>query len=188
MFMNLALFLTWMRLVAIPVVVLVYFLPFASAHVIATIFFFFACVTDYFDGYVARTRKQATKLGAFLDPVADKLLVTCALITVLSRGYSAWLFLPVTVIICREITISALREWMAELGKRASIAVSALGKLKTTLQMCAIGVLLFVHPGLSVWYLRTGILMLNVAAALTLWSMIIYIKIAMPDLTLAGKQ
>jgi len=186
--MNLALYLTWMRLAAIPVVVLVYFLPFASAHVIATVFFFFACVTDFFDGYIARSWKQATALGAFLDPVADKLLVTCALVTILSRGYSAWLFLPVTIIICREITISALREWMAEMGKRASIAVSALGKIKTTLQMCAIGVLLFVHPGLSVWYLRTGILMLNIAAILTLWSMIIYIKIAMPDLTLAGKQ
>lgn len=186
--MNLALFLTWMRLVAIPVVIFVYFLPFASAHIIATIFFFFACVTDYFDGYIARTRKQATALGAFLDPVADKLLVTCALITILSRGYSAWLFLPVTVIICREITISALREWMAELGKRASVAVSAVGKVKTTLQMWAIGFLLFVHPGISVWYLRTGIILLNIAAILTLWSMIIYIKIAMPDLTLAGKQ
>jgi CDP-diacylglycerol--glycerol-3-phosphate 3-phosphatidyltransferase len=186
--MNLALFLTWMRLVAIPIVVLVYFLPFESAHIIATVFFFFACVTDYFDGYVARTLKQTTALGAFLDPVADKLLVTCALVTVLSRGYSDWLFLPITVIICREITISALREWMAELGKRASIAVSTVAKVKTTLQMCAIGVLLFVHPGLSVWYLRIGIIMLTAAAILTLWSMIIYIKIALPDLTLAGKR
>lgn len=184
---NLALWLTWIRIAAIPVIVLVYFLPISHAHLIATIFFCIVAITDWLDGYLARLLSQATRLGAFLDPVADKLLVSIALITILSQHYMPILALPAAVIVGREITISALREWMAEVGKRASVKVTFIAKVKTTLQMLAIAVLLYYGNGVNVYFLYAGVLLLSIAAVLTLWSMIFYIKIAWPDLTLIEK-
>ena len=184
---NIALSLTWLRIFAVPVIVLVYFLPLKEAHLVATVFFALAAITDWLDGYVARSYKQVTKLGAFLDPVADKLLVSISLITILSQNYMPWLALPAAIIVGREIVISALREWMAEVGRRASVKVSILAKVKTVLQMFAIGTLLFYSGDRSGYFLDAGALLLFIAAGLTLWSMVIYIKIAWPDLTLSDK-
>ena len=186
--MNFALLLTWLRILSIPVIVLVYFLPMHSAHLIATIFFALVAITDWLDGYLARSLSQATKLGAFLDPVADKLLVSISLIAILGQTHSAFIMLPAAVIVGREIAISALREWMAEIGKRASVRVTYLAKVKAVLQMLAIGFLLFSSKNVSGAFLDIGIWLLYIAAALTLWSMIIYIKIAWPDLTLSQES
>ncbi len=183
--MNFALLLTWLRIFAIPVIVLVYFLPCKDAHLIATIAFAFAAITDWLDGVVARNLNQGTKLGAFLDPVADKLLVSISLLMILSQQYMPFLALPAAVIVGRELTISALREWMAEIGKRTSVAVTMLAKIKTVMQMVAIGVLLLYRPHLPISILYTGVVLLCISAALTLYSMIIYLKIAWPDLTLS---
>lgn len=186
--MNLALWITWLRILAIPIIVLVYFLPINQAHAIAALAFALVAVTDWLDGFLARHLGQATRLGAFLDPVADKLLVSIALITVLSQHDLPFLALPAAVIVGREIAVSALREWMAEIGKRTSVAVTFIAKVKTCMQMVAIGVLLFYKPHMSVYVLCVGILLLYAAAILTLWSMLVYIKIAWPDLTLNHKS
>jgi CDP-diacylglycerol--glycerol-3-phosphate 3-phosphatidyltransferase len=185
--MNLALWLTWMRILAIPVIVLVYYLPIRHAHFIAALAFAVVAITDWLDGYVARNLDQATRLGAFLDPVADKLLVSVALITILSQHYIPYLALPAAIIVGREITVSALREWMAEMGKRASVAVTFVAKVKTGVQMLALGLLLWYQPAMTALVLYAGVVLLFFAAGLTLWSMIIYIKIAWPDLTLEVK-
>lgn len=137
---------------------------------VAAAFFALAAVTDWLDGYLARRWNQSTPFGAFLDPVADKLMVAVALALLIER-FDTWvLTLPALVIIGREIVISALREWMAEMGKRGAVAVSWIGKLKTTLQMVAILVLLAFPPGHMI--ADVGIITLYGAAALTLWSMI----------------
>jgi CDP-diacylglycerol---glycerol-3-phosphate 3-phosphatidyltransferase len=185
--LNIALWLTWLRIFAIPVIVLVYFIPTHHAHIIATVCFALVAITDWLDGYLARSLSQVTRLGAFLDPVADKLLVSMSLIAILSQHYMAIIALPAAIIVGREVAISALREWMAEVGKHASIKVTLLAKVKTVVQMVAIGTLLFYSEHVSVYYLYAGVALLFIAAALTLWSMIIYIKIAWPDLTLADK-
>ncbi|MDF1796169.1 MAG: CDP-diacylglycerol--glycerol-3-phosphate 3-phosphatidyltransferase [Coxiellaceae bacterium] len=185
--MNFALLLTWSRIFAIPVIVLVYFLPFRNAHLVAAIAFALVAITDWLDGFVARNLDQCTKLGAFLDPVADKLLVSISLLMILSQQYMPYLALPAAVIVGRELTISALREWMAEIGKRTSVAVTFVAKLKTVMQMVAIGVLLLYRPHMPVYVLYIGVVLLSIAAALTLWTMIIYLKIAWPDLTLHGE-
>ncbi len=185
--MNFALLLTWSRIFAIPVIVLVYFLPFQNAHLIAAIAFALVAITDWLDGFVARNLDQCTKLGAFLDPVADKLLVSISLLMILSQQYMPFLALPAAVIVGRELTISALREWMAEIGKRTSVAVTFVAKLKTVMQLVAIGVLLLYRPHMPLYVLYIGVVLLSIAAALTLWSMIIYLKIAWPDLTLHGE-
>ncbi len=185
--MNFALLLTWSRIFAIPVIVLVYFLPFKNAHLVAALAFALVAITDWLDGFVARNLDQCTKLGAFLDPVADKLLVSISLLMILSQQYMPFLALPAAVIVGRELTISALREWMAEIGKRTSVAVTFLAKLKTVMQLVAIGVLLFYRPHMSMYVLYAGVVLLSISAILTLWSMIIYLKIAWPDLTLHGE-
>ena len=143
--------------------------------------FALAAVTDWLDGYLARRWDQATPFGAFLDPVADKLMVAVALALLIERFDSVWLTLPALVIIGREIVISALREWMAEMGKRGSVAVSWLGKVKTTLQMIALLLLLAFVPGSALAYV--GIVTLYVAAILTLWSMALYLRAAWPHLS-----
>ncbi|MDF1759218.1 MAG: CDP-diacylglycerol--glycerol-3-phosphate 3-phosphatidyltransferase, partial [Coxiellaceae bacterium] len=185
--MNFALLLTWSRIFAIPVIVLVYFLPFKNAHLVAACAFALVAVTDWLDGFVARNLDQCTKLGAFLDPVADKLLVSISLLMILSQQYMPFLALPAAVIVGRELTISALREWMAEIGKRTSVAVTFVAKLKTVMQLVAIGVLLLYRPHMPLYVLYIGVVLLSIAAALTLWTMIIYLKIAWPDLTLHGE-
>ncbi|MGB0467882.1 MAG: CDP-diacylglycerol--glycerol-3-phosphate 3-phosphatidyltransferase [Pontibacterium sp.] len=173
--------LTLLRIVLIPVFVLVYYLPYNWAAYAAASVFALAAVTDWFDGYLARRLNQQSPFGAFLDPVADKLMVAVALVMVVEIYASPLIAIPAAVIIGREIVISALREWMAELGKRASVAVSYVGKVKTALQMGAIFFLVLAVPGTGMaWF---AIVLLYLAAALTLWSMIEYLKAAWSDLT-----
>lgn len=171
--------LTLLRIILIPVLVALAYIPFHGRYLTAAIIFLVAAITDWFDGYLARTLNQTSAFGRFLDPVADKLMVAAALIILVQWHYDNILVVTsAIVIVSREITISALREWMAELGKRASVAVSYLGKLKTAMQMTAITVLLLHHPLLD----QLGLLLLVIAAGLTLWSMCIYLKAAWPDL------
>ncbi len=181
--------LTLLRLVLIPLFVAAYYLPQHWAHQLAAVLFICAAVTDWLDGYLARRLKQLSPFGAFLDPVVDKLMVAAALLMLLAdpRIYQevvdARLFaVVVLVIVGREITVSALREWMAELGKRSKLAVSLIGKIKTTAQMIAIPFLLWREPLWGVPVLRVGEALLYCAAALTLWSMLVYLKIAWPSL------
>ena len=183
--MNIPTILTLMRIAVIPFIVICYFLPYQLAHLIAMSLFILAAVTDWLDGYLARTLSQSTPLGAFLDPVADKLLVAVILVVLSSQLQFGLLFIPAPIIICREIAISALREWMAELGKRKQVAVSHIAKVKTGFQMVAITVLLGYSPQMSVLILWLGIILLYVSVLLTLWTMFIYLRAAWPDLTLA---
>jgi CDP-diacylglycerol--glycerol-3-phosphate 3-phosphatidyltransferase len=177
--MNLANQLTLLRIFLIPLFVVVFYLPFGWSHFVSSLIFSVAAITDWADGYVARKYNQTTPFGAFLDPVADKLMVAIALLLLVTLHHqSAWFVVAAAVIVGREIVISALREWMAELGQRASVAVSNIGKIKTTLQMTAIIVLLMNIPLL----MTLGYIALAGAAVLTLWSMIIYLRAAWPYL------
>lgn len=186
--MNIPLLLTLLRLSAIPVFGVIYFLPFPFAHPLSAIIFTVAAFTDWLDGYLARSLSQATEFGAFLDPVADKLMVGVALVFVIGEHYVAFLSIPAAIIICREILISALREWMSEIGKRASVAVTFVSKIKTVMQMIALILLLWFAPGGLRWVLYAGVALLWVAAALTVWTMIIYLKVSWPDLTLRRER
>lgn len=193
---NLPNILTLLRIIVIPFLVLVFYLPVTWGHVAAAGIFTVAAITDWLDGYLARSLKQSTKLGAFLDPVADKLMVSIALVLIVGepqfqfltlpwKVYSvpiAFITIPAAIIVSREIVVSALREWMAELGKRTSIAVSHLGKIKTTVQMIALIILLYCNPKTEAWLAIAGYILLYIAAALTIWSMVLYIKAAWPEL------
>jgi len=177
--------LTIFRIVAIPLIIAAYSSDVALRSWICVVLFTLAGISDALDGYLARKWNQTSKLGAFLDPVADKLLVCIMLVLVVSNGalHSQLLsplgfFITVMVIISREITISALREWMAELGKRANVAVSNVGKFKTGMQMTAIGCLLFGNDFLGLPILLIGELLLYIAGILTVWSMSIYLLAA----------
>ncbi|MHB1609253.1 MAG: CDP-diacylglycerol--glycerol-3-phosphate 3-phosphatidyltransferase [Acidiferrobacter sp.] len=188
--MNAPNILTLLRIALIPVFVLVYFLPVSWANIGTAGFFLLAALTDWLDGYLARRWNQSSAFGAFLDPVADKLMVATALIMIVANPklhpplLSTSLFsVVVLVIIGREIAVSALREWMAEVGKRKSVAVSVVGKFKTGVQMVAILLLLYERPVIGVSAFRAGELLLYVAALLTLWSMGVYLKAAWPELT-----
>ena len=182
--------ITLARIALVPVFILIFFLPFHWSYFWAAAIFTLAGVTDWVDGYLARRLNQTSKLGAFLDPVADKLMVSAALILLVEMHASAWLAIPAIVIIGREIAISALREWMAECGKRAQVAVSNIGKVKTVIQMIAIAIVLAVDPAFLaddqgiVWRLIfwLGFLLLYIAMGLTLWSGWIYLKAAWPNL------
>ncbi len=177
---NIPNILTLMRVLLIPVLVFLAYLPeFPWQHWLTATVFLLAAITDWFDGYLARILDQTSAFGRFLDPVADKLMVAAALVILVQSHHTIWMVMPAIVIISREIAISALREWMAELGKRANVAVSQIGKWKTTAQMTAITVLLVQHPMLN--YL--GYALLYVAVVLTIWSMLIYLKAAWPDLS-----
>lgn len=173
---------TLLRIVLIPVFIVVFYLPFPWAHGAAAIIFALASFTDWLDGYLARKLKQMSPFGAFLDPVADKLLVATSLLLLVGAKDLNYITLPAIVIVGREIVISALREWMAEIGSRASVTVSYVGKVKTALQMFAIVLLLAFYPATSYWGML-GFILLYVAAILTIWSMVIYIMIAWPQLT-----
>jgi CDP-diacylglycerol--glycerol-3-phosphate 3-phosphatidyltransferase len=182
--------LTLLRIVLIPVFIAAYYLPFRWASLLAMALFVLAALTDWLDGYLARRLNQASPFGAFLDPVADKLMVASALVLlsadarVHSLVFDYRLFaIVVLIIIGREITVSALREWMAELGERARVAVSFLGKFKTIGQMVAIPFLLYRDPLFGLPIFRIGELLLYLAAGLTLWSMVIYLRAAWPSLT-----
>lgn len=174
--------LTWLRVALIPVFVALFYLDskwsyFASASVFA-----FAGFTDWLDGYLARRLNQATRFGAFLDPVADKLMVVIALVLLTEQNNAWWFSLPAMVIIGREIVISALREWMAEVGKRTSVAVSYIGKIKTAFQIIAIIGFLLIAPGSHVLLFAICVVLLYAAALLTLWSMLVYLRAAWPEM------
>jgi len=179
---NIANQLTLIRIVFIPLLVVVYYSPFEWRFLLSAALFGLAGITDALDGYIARKYQMTTPFGAFLDPVADKLMVAVALALLIQSHSSIWFTLPATVIICREIVISALREWMAELGKRATVAVSMIGKVKTTLQIVAIVVLLAVNPSGYRIINIVGYVTMYGAAILTLWSMILYLRAAWPSL------
>ena len=180
---NLPNILTLLRILLIPVFVVVFYLPWEWKHIAAASIFGIAAATDWLDGYLARKLDQHTPFGAFLDPVADKLIVSAALL-VLVQVHATLLFaLPALVIVSREIIISALREWMAELGKRTSVAVNYLGKIKTALQMIAITVLLAADPTKHPEWDILGTILLYIAAILTLWTMVIYLRAAWPELS-----
>ena len=172
--------LTLIRILFIPLLVVCFYLPYAWSLPLTALLFALAAITDWFDGYLARLWNQTTPFGAFLDPVADKLMVAVALGLLIERYDSLWMTIPSLVIIGREIVISALREWMAEIGKRGSVAVSWVGKLKTAAQMLALFMLLLFAPG-SVGG-DAGLALLYISAALTLWSMISYLRAAWPEL------
>ena len=185
--MNVPMLLTWARIAMIPMVVGVYYVPDAwlAMHwrnVTGCMLFTLAAITDAIDGWYARKYGQMTPLGAFLDPVADKLMVCAALVVLLSLGrVDGFVAL---VIIGREITVSALREWMAQIGASANVAVNWLGKLKTIMQMVAIPVLLFWDPLFGVIPVAViGTALIYVAAVLTVYSMLYYLRLAWPHLT-----
>jgi len=175
--------LTWLRIFAIPLVVLLFFLPYPWGQPAAGLMFAAAGITDSLDGYFARRLGQTSRLGAFLDPVADKLIVATALVLIVSRDPRWFVALTAAVIIGREIAISALREWMAELGSRKKVAVSILGKYKTIVQITGLALMLYRHELLFVVpSYRLGLLLTEIAAVLTLWSMVNYLRAAWPDL------
>jgi len=187
--LNIPNLLTLLRILLIPVLFVVYVFDAGWSNQVATVIFVVAAITDWLDGYLARKLNQYTPFGAFLDPVADKLIVATALVLlatddkVLHMVFSAPIFAAaVAIIIGREIVISALREWMAELGKRASVAVSYIGKVKTALQMIAISLLIYKESLFGLPIFKIGEVLLFVAAALTLYSMIVYLKAAWPVL------
>ncbi len=177
--------LTWLRILAIPLFVGVFYLPPtwlspANQNLVATLIFTGAAITDWLDGYLARMLNQTSDFGAFLDPVADKLMVTAALIVLV---YLDRLDAPIALIIIgREITVSALREWMAQIGRSKSVAVSFLGKIKTAAQMVAIPLLLY-HDNIGENFNThmVGTWLIYLAAVLTLWSMVYYLKAAIPQ-------
>ena len=143
--LNIPNILTFIRIALIPCFVVVFYLPYQWSALVASLIFVIAAVTDWFDGYLARKLKQMTRFGAFLDPVADKVMVAVALVLVTEHYASIWITIPAVTMIAREIIISALREWMAEIGKRSSVAVSWIGKFKTATQMFALILLLWQH-------------------------------------------
>jgi CDP-diacylglycerol--glycerol-3-phosphate 3-phosphatidyltransferase len=186
MTLNLPNLLTLLRIALIPVFVVLFYLPVSWSHIAVTVVFAFAAWTDWLDGYLARRMGLTSAFGAFLDPVADKLMVAVALVLLVDENPTpfagAFMALPAAVIIGREIVISALREWMAELGERAQVAVSVIGKIKTSTQMLALVLLLYRVPIGDFPTADTGFVFLYISAVLTLWSMFIYIRAAWPAL------
>jgi CDP-diacylglycerol--glycerol-3-phosphate 3-phosphatidyltransferase len=179
---NLPNTLTWLRILMIPGVVVLYYLPFWWAHPAAGVGFALAGITDTLDGYFARKLGLTSRLGAFLDPVADKLIVAAALVLIVG-GDSRWfVVIMAIVIIGREIAVSALREWMAEIGARGRIKVSQLAKYKTIMQITGLSMMLFHHPLLGIAIYKLGVVLTAIAAVLTLWSMILYLRLAWPEL------
>lgn len=174
--------LTLLRILLIPVLVVVFYLPFNWVNAVAAGIFAAASFTDWLDGYLARKLKMLSPFGAFLDPVADKLLVSTSLLLLVGAKDINYITIPAIVIVGREIVISALREWMAEIGKRTSVAVGYIGKVKTFLQMTALFLLLAFNP-INSWWGILGFILLYVSAILTIWSMAIYLAIAWPELT-----
>lgn len=180
--MNIPNALTLLRIVLIPVFVVMFYLPQGWSYLGTALIFAIAGITDWLDGYLARKLNQSTPFGAFLDPVADKLMVVIALVLLTERYHAWWFSVPATVIIGREIVISALREWMAEIGRRTSVAVSYVGKVKTTVQMVAITIFLALSPNSGAWLLVLCTVLLYVAASLTLWSMLLYLRAAWAEM------
>jgi CDP-diacylglycerol--glycerol-3-phosphate 3-phosphatidyltransferase len=175
--------LTWLRILMIPAVLLLfYLLPYPWADPATCAAFALAGITDSLDGYYARKLGQTSRLGAFLDPVADKLIVAAALILIVSRDPRWFMAIVAIVIIGREIAISALREWMAEIGARSRVKVSLLGKYKTIMQIVGLSFLLFRQDMFGIPIYKLGLGLTAVAVVLTLWSMISYLRLAWPEL------
>lgn len=181
--MNVPNLLTLLRIILVPFLVLIFYLPYQWSYLACAGIFAVAAATDWFDGYLARRLNQTTPFGAFFDPVADKIMVATALCLLVDEFRAFWMTIPAMIIIGREIVISALREWMAELGKRTSVAVSMVGKLKTAAQMVAITLLLLSPVPVIGPIGYAGIALLYISAVLTLWSMYVYLRAAWPDLT-----
>ncbi len=178
--LNLANFLTLLRIAAIPIVVVCFYSPMEYARPIAAVLFGLAAVTDMIDGWVARRFGQMSRFGEFLDPVADKLMVAITLV-MLVQADSGWFEdIIAMIIIGREITISALREWMATIGERANVKVDVTGKIKTTLQMFGIAFMVYHHDFLGLPIYTIGFVLLVLAAVMTIWSLIVYLRAAWP--------
>lgn len=173
---NLPNFLTWLRIILIPFLGLLFLMPYPWSNALAAAVFAFAALTDWLDGYLARLWSQTSPFGAFLDPVADKLIVAVALIVILTGSPSVLVAVPVAVIIGREIAVSALREWMAEIGQRGTVKVGFMGKVKTTAQMAAIILLLYKAPVLGISAFTVGLWLLWLATVLTIYSMALYLN------------
>jgi CDP-diacylglycerol--glycerol-3-phosphate 3-phosphatidyltransferase len=183
---NLPTWLTLFRVLLLPVMVVVFYLPFRGASLTAALVFVLAAVTDWLDGYLARRMNLTSAFGAFLDPVADKLMVAVTLFLLVQSHPGGWqgILLAVTaaVIVGREISVSALREWMAEIGARSRVKVAFLGKLKTTMQMVALVVLLLQHDAETLRLYHIGEALLVIAGILTIWSGLDYLRAAWPAL------
>lgn len=180
--LNTPMALTLLRILLIPFFVFAFYLPLSWANLLCTALFGLAAITDWLDGYLARRWAQTSAFGAFLDPVADKLMVAAALVLLVQAIPTPWVAVAAVIIIGREITISALREWMAELGSRHTVAVSMVGKVKTVAQMTALLLLLYREPLAGFPTETAGLILLFIAAALTLWSMGRYLLAAWPVL------
>lgn len=188
---NIPNLLTWLRILLIPVFIAVFYVPDETLslhykHVLSTLVFSLAALTDWLDGYLARALDQRSAFGAFLDPVADKLMVVAALIILLKFGHVNAII--AFIIIGRELAISALREWMAQVGHSKNVAVSLLGKIKTVLQMLAIIFLLYQEPLWGIPTASVGTVLIYLAAVLTLWSMGYYLMLALPQLTAPSRD
>lgn len=180
--MNIANLVTCSRVLMIPVVILLYYAPIPHHTLMAAGIFAIAGITDWLDGYLARKLNQASPFGAFLDPVADKLLVVMTLVLLVANYTSPWFVLPVAIIIAREVFISALREWMANLNKRNLVKVGYVGKVKTTIQIIAITILIAADTGMPALFVQLGYGLIYVSAFFSLWSMITYLRAALPTL------
>jgi len=180
---NLPTYLTLLRIALIPLLAIVFYLPWEYSRLACTGVFMLAGLTDWLDGYLARKMNLETAFGAFLDPVADKLMVAFVLVLVVQAEASAWLAIPAAVIIGREITIASLREWMAEIGQRAKVKVSQLGKWKTTAQMASLSLLLYRDDLFGLPINEMGYWLLYLSAVLTLWSMVNYLIAAFSTIT-----
>jgi CDP-diacylglycerol--glycerol-3-phosphate 3-phosphatidyltransferase len=172
---NLPIFLTLLRILAIPLVIIFFYLGYPLA---AATTFGLAGITDWADGYYARKLGLESRFGAFLDPVADKLIVAVALILIVSQEVNLWITLAACIIIGREIIISALREWMAESGQGSKVAVASIGKIKTVVQIFALIFLLYNQPLFGFPIHEAGLVLLAIATVLTVWSMILYLRSA----------
>lgn len=179
---NIPTHLTLLRIALIPLLMVVFYLPWQYSNIACTAIFLIAAITDWLDGYLARKMSQETPFGAFLDPVADKLMVAMVLVLLVQKQPTLYLALPAAIIIGREITIASLREWMAEVGQRKKVAVSSMGKWKTTAQMTAISCLLFQQNLFGLPINTIGLVLLFVSAVLTLWSMVNYLRAALDTL------
>jgi CDP-diacylglycerol--glycerol-3-phosphate 3-phosphatidyltransferase/cardiolipin synthase len=179
---NLPNTLTWLRILMIPAILLLFNLPYWWKDPAACAAFALAGITDSLDGYYARKWGQTSRLGAFLDPVADKLIVAAALVLIVSKDPRWFVVIAAIVIIGREIAVSALREWMAEIGARGRIKVSIWGKYKTVMQIVGLSFLLYRRDLFGIPIYKLGLALTGVAAVLTLWSMILYLRLAWPEL------
>ena len=181
--MNVPNTLTAARILLVPVLVAAFHLPFTWGPTACAAIFALAAATDWADGFLARRLSQVSTFGAFLDPVADKLMVAVTLVLIVQHDPTPWIAIPAAIIVCREIVVSALRELMADLGQRATVAVATIGKVKTASQMTALLLMLYRHDLGPLPVYRIGTVLLYLATALTIWSMVVYLRAAWPVMT-----